>query len=106
MKKIKLNAAKLVLKKEIVGNLTNSEMKQVVGGGETGYGFCTNFTIEGFTCKTKQGPPDCGDWYNVTYGGCDTVGCQGSGVTYGCPTMPVEYGGYCKTLAITNPQFC
>ncbi|MGM1431262.1 class I lanthipeptide [Sphingobacterium lactis] len=76
MKKIKLDSRKLILKKDVIGNLTHSEMKAVVGG-ETGYGGCENFTVEGYTCQTKQGPPYCGDWYNPTYGGCDTVGCEG-----------------------------
>jgi len=76
MKKIKLDQKKLILKKKLVGNLTDNEMKEIFGGEETGIGGCTNFTIEGTNCQTHQGPPYCGDWYNPTYGGCATVGCQ------------------------------
>lgn len=46
MKKIKLNSSKLILKKSIIGNLTSSEMKNILGGEETGQSGCQNLTEE------------------------------------------------------------
>lgn len=74
MKKIKLNSAKLILKKDVIGNLTTSEMQNVQGGGETGYAYCNNFTIEGFTCNTRDAA--CGPFGTAV--GCDSNnGCGG-----------------------------
>jgi len=35
MKKIVLKTPKLILKKDVIGNLANSEMKFIIGGGPT-----------------------------------------------------------------------
>lgn len=59
MKKIKLNSAKLILKKDVIGSLSSDELKNVVGGEATGYGMCTNFTQEGYTCGGESNVNRC-----------------------------------------------
>jgi hypothetical protein len=53
MKKIKLSTSFLKLKKEEIGNLTPSEMRQVIGGyDDDGTGPCTTGTCPTDTCET------------------------------------------------------
>ena len=96
MKKIKLDSAKLVLKKEIIGNLTNTEMVNVMGGDAygTGAGMCTDFT--------KQEGTQCQSDYKGN--------CTGPFPSYGCPEShacppPNDTKASCVYTGPTCPLF-
>ncbi len=57
MKKIKLDAAKLQLKKEKISSLTNEEMTKIVGGTAETTKCYSNFCPTVATCNKTRGCP-------------------------------------------------
>lgn len=69
MKKIKLDSARLQLKKETISNLTNDELKKIQGGYNTQYPPCGSGG-----CNTSTCPAFTTNCYNTSGSGCTSPG--------------------------------
>lgn len=93
MKKIKLNSAKLELKKSSVVSLTSNEMSKAMGGNPV---TDTNLT---YWCATGQSQMGC-PWTQITLDCCappgDSAGCESQ----------VTQGTLCDSQSVFAPQLC
>lgn len=101
MKKLKLNTEKLQLKKEIIANLTDPQMKIIIGGTGTCVGGCNNYTQPCTTQLTIE--PNC--LSNYCTQGCSQGGSCGCTDDLACTNtcsagvMCSLEGGFCTCTA-------